>query len=171
MSRNIISLGEFRSNGGGCWIEVPRHSVPVSVRKDGLPTDLKLSASSGVLLHTVPACWSAFPLLALCQASFFFSHANARWSPRTWSPASRNPSEHPNFPSSLYCVHIYTPDPDPFTWPLELAFFCRWNWGSGDAFRMLLVVREGEERRAWGCCLSQNTGIVCWSDHRHQPVS
>lgn len=36
MSRSIISLGEFRTNGGGCWIELPRHSVPVSVRKDSL---------------------------------------------------------------------------------------------------------------------------------------
>lgn len=106
-ARSIISLGEFRTDGGGCWIEVPRHSVPISVRKYSSPRNLRLSASSGVLLHTVPASWSAVPLLSLCQASFFFSHASARWSPRTWSPTSKNPSEHPNFPSSSCCMHIY----------------------------------------------------------------
>lgn len=106
MSRSIISLGEFRTNGGGCWIELPRHSVPVSVRKDSLHTDLKLSAFSGVLLHTVPASWNAVTLLCLCKASFFFSQASARWSLRTWNSASKNLSEHPDFPSSLCRMHI-----------------------------------------------------------------
>lgn len=42
----------------------------MSIRTDPFPIDLKLSVFSGVLLHTVPASWSAVPLLSLCQASF-----------------------------------------------------------------------------------------------------
>lgn len=47
-----------------------RQSIPTSVRTDRFPIDLKLNVVSGVLLHTIPASWSAVPLLSLCQATF-----------------------------------------------------------------------------------------------------
>lgn len=156
MSRSIISLGEFRTNGGGCWIEVPRHSIPVSVRKDSLGTDLILSVSLGVLLHTLPASWSAVPFLSLCKASMpMLGRVPEHWV----QPPKIHLSILIFLPAYAVCIFTY---PRSFYLASLVGFLLqeelRIRWCLSDAFGCARRWREKDMRllsltKRWDCLL------------------
>lgn len=91
----------------------------MSVRTDPFPTDLKLK----FLLRGAPSHGSCIleccPTPVSLPGFLFFSHSNAKWSPRMWSPGSKTPSECLCFASNLCCTHIYLSQvllPGPWKW-------------------------------------------------------
>lgn len=131
---------------------------PVSIGKHPLPLSLQLCLLRSAPSHS-SCILSTVPLLSLCKASSFFSHANARWSPRIWSSASKNPSEHPGFPSSLCCMRIYLSQillPGLWSCLLQEGLMIRWCFL--DAFGCSRRWREKNVRllsltKHWGCSL------------------
>ena len=79
----------------------------MSVRTDRFCIDVKLSIFSGVLLHMVPASWSAVPLLSLCQASFSSAMPMLGGVPECGAQPLRTQLTVLCFPSILRCMHIY----------------------------------------------------------------